>query len=754
MVLCALVLHVARQLELQTKCSENGEQCTVGDVRTIFFLMDKEYPEMLAFMRSFAHRFQLNVAELKCGFKEGLAELVNGRGSKESLPMKAMFTGTRRDDPNGRHQQAFCPTDPSWPPLMRVNPILEYKYHDIWLFLRVFDLPYCQMYDRGYTSIGTTDDTTTNEILWSPLLRRYFPPWRLPIGDHERLGRGLKRFLTVPAHPHLLAYPIEILRLITCRLNLRDLIRLHAAGSSHLNAKLRTGGAETVVHLEKDCSQPAQRTRISLSLEAKFGNISSLSLSFGPSSPGMRSFRPVTEGITTLELDLTKELPKSLTSLVLRHPCSAYPSSTSTELDQAMSSSTEITSQLSGVLSEDAAINLPELVSLEITHNRTNTAPFSLNRIKCPNLTSLKVNPFPIDSAWLSKLSKLTHLDQGRTSPDLPEFPSTLQSLSISHFFFLGLGSISRLPSKLTSVYFSVHTTLIKDLFASLPLTLTNLRIDCPYIDSYSAVQRLPPTLVSLELSSQLTGDFWDRNASYSSNYAAWISSLPPTLTLLYLGTLGALPFDVTWGENLRVLRLSSTINSPQQLKQLPSGLLACNLQGLRNTAPIKEIAPLLPSLLTSLRSFPLDFYNLPDLPQTLTELHGEEIIPIQPQPFPALETLKRLPESITRLEISQGRLGMVGIYTLPSQLRFLVLHSEEGLEDTKFELLPRGLLSLTVFNRNLQTYGDGLSKLPPYLTRLTLSTFTLALDLDVLKREILPITIQHLSLVNSSSRS
>jgi FAD synthetase len=53
------------------------------------------------------------------------------------------------------------------------------------LLLRV---PYCKLYDLGYTSIGLQDDTIPN-----PRLRTvdgvYLPAHRLTNGSEERLGR-------------------------------------------------------------------------------------------------------------------------------------------------------------------------------------------------------------------------------------------------------------------------------------------------------------------------------------------------------------------------------------------------------------------------------------------------------------------------------------------------------------------------------------------------------------------------------------
>lgn len=80
---------------------------------------------------------------------------------------------------------------------MRINPILEWSYQDIWTYLQVLKIPYCVLYDQGfeirdsdfrYTSLGSTTNTQPN-----PKLQRsdgtFSPAYCLEDGSFERLGR-------------------------------------------------------------------------------------------------------------------------------------------------------------------------------------------------------------------------------------------------------------------------------------------------------------------------------------------------------------------------------------------------------------------------------------------------------------------------------------------------------------------------------------------------------------------------------------
>ena len=98
-----------------------------------------------------------------------------GEGMKKALEtykskfphVKGILIGTRRTDPycgvffvphwvvNGvgdflTDKLGFRnPTDKGWPDFVRINPIIEWSFSDVWTFLKRLDVPYCSLYDQG-----------------------------------------------------------------------------------------------------------------------------------------------------------------------------------------------------------------------------------------------------------------------------------------------------------------------------------------------------------------------------------------------------------------------------------------------------------------------------------------------------------------------------------------------------------------------------------------------------------------------------
>jgi len=68
----------------------------------------------------------------------------------------------------------------------------------VWEFLRTFDLPYCHLYDEGYTSLGEMDNTVKNPHLRVAKINEegeeiesFLPAFMLKDDEYERESRRL-----------------------------------------------------------------------------------------------------------------------------------------------------------------------------------------------------------------------------------------------------------------------------------------------------------------------------------------------------------------------------------------------------------------------------------------------------------------------------------------------------------------------------------------------------------------------------------
>ncbi|ODV92353.1 hypothetical protein CANCADRAFT_85596 [Tortispora caseinolytica NRRL Y-17796] len=145
------------------------------------------FPELEDFIKQCAVTYSLDIQWISLPLKQALQEYL------KSIPsIKAMLIGTRRTDPHGEHLTTFSPTDGDFPQFMRICPILDWKLATIWDFLTGANIPYCSLYDKGYTSIGSTTDTKPNPALLAETENgsvSYLRGPELLDDSKERLGR-------------------------------------------------------------------------------------------------------------------------------------------------------------------------------------------------------------------------------------------------------------------------------------------------------------------------------------------------------------------------------------------------------------------------------------------------------------------------------------------------------------------------------------------------------------------------------------
>ncbi|KAJ5690812.1 FAD synthase [Penicillium macrosclerotiorum] len=164
---------------------------SISDIPSIYALPPDPFPAVEDFVRTSAQAYHLSITKyttdpphttLRSSFEDYLTRHPG---------IRAIFVGTRRTDPHGAQLTHFDRTDHGWPDFMRIHPVIDWHYTEIWAFIRHLGLTYCSLYDMGYTSLGGTSDTHPN-----PRLEvdgedgRYLPAYQLTEDLEERLGRN------------------------------------------------------------------------------------------------------------------------------------------------------------------------------------------------------------------------------------------------------------------------------------------------------------------------------------------------------------------------------------------------------------------------------------------------------------------------------------------------------------------------------------------------------------------------------------
>ncbi|OTF70342.1 hypothetical protein BLA29_003437, partial [Euroglyphus maynei] len=95
-------------------------------------------------------------------FKSALCDV------RKNKSFELVFMGCRRtdfDEKIGQKLTTVQPTDMGWPEFIRINPLLDWSYQNVWEFLLNLQVPYCSLYDYGYTSIDHPENTHPNPAL-------------------------------------------------------------------------------------------------------------------------------------------------------------------------------------------------------------------------------------------------------------------------------------------------------------------------------------------------------------------------------------------------------------------------------------------------------------------------------------------------------------------------------------------------------------------------------------------------------------
>lgn len=100
---------------------------------------------------------------------------------------RAWITGLRREQAASRQQLSTISDDADYG-LKKFNPLVDWTAKDVWEYLRRFDVPYNELHDRGYPSIGCAPCTRAITVGEDPRAGRWW--WEQESGKECGLHEG------------------------------------------------------------------------------------------------------------------------------------------------------------------------------------------------------------------------------------------------------------------------------------------------------------------------------------------------------------------------------------------------------------------------------------------------------------------------------------------------------------------------------------------------------------------------------------
>ena len=165
-------------------------------LNSVFILAKHPFPEVDTFVNFSVRIYHLHLSRYAKPMREAFSDYLH-----DAPHIRAIFVGTRRTDPHGQDLTFFDPTDRGWPEFMRIHPVIDWHYAEIWTFILELGVQYCRLYDLGYTSLGGTTDTYPNPALAVQKdgyemeqgrfagASKFRPAYELIEDGEERLGR-------------------------------------------------------------------------------------------------------------------------------------------------------------------------------------------------------------------------------------------------------------------------------------------------------------------------------------------------------------------------------------------------------------------------------------------------------------------------------------------------------------------------------------------------------------------------------------
>lgn len=96
-------------------------------LQSVYIISPHPFAEVDEFVNKSVTDYKLDLARYAMPMKEAFKLYL-----EEHKNVKAILVGTRRTDPHGQSLTHFDQTDQGWPAFMRVHPVIDWHYAEIW----------------------------------------------------------------------------------------------------------------------------------------------------------------------------------------------------------------------------------------------------------------------------------------------------------------------------------------------------------------------------------------------------------------------------------------------------------------------------------------------------------------------------------------------------------------------------------------------------------------------------------------------
>lgn len=135
-------------------------------IKVVFIDTSVKFPEIYAFRDRLAKKWNLDLIIARNDEALKTIKIANNKQEccylLKTIPLRqvietngwqALITAVRWDEQEARKSEVYISPREN-PPHTRIHPILHFREIDIWSYIRKYKIPYCELYRRGYRSLG------------------------------------------------------------------------------------------------------------------------------------------------------------------------------------------------------------------------------------------------------------------------------------------------------------------------------------------------------------------------------------------------------------------------------------------------------------------------------------------------------------------------------------------------------------------------------------------------------------------------